>query len=243
MGINDYFNVRLIEEFAIKPEIKGLSKEERLNLLDDLFKKEYQGKVVSLNMLEKELFVQTTSVTRAHFGIYHKGGSFKGFMTKLNISASGGYLPLIANSEYVRSADETKPRQNKFHRNTLKWHYFAKEILCEGERFRVQVDVRESKQHEYIVYNVGMNPIVRKIEKENQLETNKKREPANSAPMKATDLRSTTAPASIPCDDIIPHKVSEVKRENKKSLMSLIAEAMGRSKTPVTPKEFIEKER
>lgn len=240
MAITDYFDRKLIEEFVIRPEIKALSKDERLKLLDRLFKEEYQGKVVTFNMLEKELFVKTTAVTRAHFGIFRKGSSFKGFMTKLNISASGGYVPLISNCEYVDSKDETKSSQNKFHRNTLKWHYFAKEILCEGERFQVQIDVRESKKHEYIVYSVGMMPVRKARELENVHK--KRRGPTNSVP-RAADVGGDVAPAVISSDAIIPQEVSNVKRENKKSLISLIADAMGRASKAPSPTKDIDRER
>ena len=122
MGLAKYFDRKLIEEFILKPEIKSLSKEELYKLLDRLFKEEYQGKVVTYKMLESDLFVKTNCVTRENFNFMKSGSSFKGFLTKLRISASGGYVPLISNCEYIESADENKPNQNKFHKNTLKWH-------------------------------------------------------------------------------------------------------------------------
>lgn len=233
MKIADFFNRKLIEEFTIKPEVKAMSKHERLNLLDRLFKEEYQGKVVSFKMLEEELFVKTSKVTREHFGIFQKGGSFKGFVTKLNIGASGDYVPLISNCEYVRSSNEKKPKQNSFHRNTLCWHYFAKEILCEGEKFSVQIDVRESKQHECIVYNVGMRPVGKTRTLENE-QNKKRRGPTNSVPT-ATDVGGFVAPVDISSKCIIPQETPSVKRENRKSLISLIADAMSRSKKADTP--------
>lgn len=241
MKVADFFNRKLIEEFTIKPEVKAMSKNERLTLLDRLFKEEYQGKVVTFNMLEKELFVKTSKVTREHFGIFQKGNSFKGFVTKLNISASGDYIPLISDCEYVRSADEKKKAQNQFHRNTLRWHYFSKEILCEGEKFRVQVDVRESKQHECIVYNVGMRPIRQTRTLENE-QNKKRRGPTNSVPT-ASDVGGSIAPVDISSKEIIPQEASNVKRENKKSLLSLIAEAMSRASKSSSPTKDVDRER
>lgn len=241
MKVADYFNRKLIEEFTIKPEVKAMSKHERLQLLDRLFKEEYQGKVVTFNMLEKELFVKTTIVTREHFGIFQKGSSFKGFLTKLNISASGDYIPLISDCEYVRSSDEKKKSQNKFHRNTLCWHYFTKEILCEGEKFKVYVDVRESKQHECVVYNVGMRPINKTRSLENE-QNKKRRGPTNSVLM-ASDIGGSIAPVDISSKDSIPQEVSNVKKENKKSLLSLIAEAMSRTSKSSSPTKDVDRER
>lgn len=242
MKVEDYFNRKLIEEFTIKPEIKALSRSERLDLLNQLFKNEYQGKVVSFKMLEKELFVKTTAVTRSHFGIVPRNGSFKGFMTKLNISAGGDYLPLISNSEYVRSADEKKSKQNSFHRNTRRWHYFEKEILCEGEKFKINIDVRESKKQEYIVYNVGMRPVQKNRQVDNELHK-KRREPTNSA-LKAAEIGGVSAPAGISSVDIISQEDNFVKRDNKKSLISLIADAVSRkNSTKQLTKKNVEKER
>lgn len=241
MKIDDCFNRKLIEEFTIKPEIKVMSKKERLELLDRLFKAEYQGKTVTFNMLEKELFVKTTAVTRSHFGIFQKGTSFKSYMTKLNISAGGDYVPLISDCEYVRSSNEKKEAQNKFHRNALAWHYFAKEILCEGEKFRVQIDVRESKQHEYTVYNVGMLPVGRVRQMENEMHK-KRKALTNSEPL-ASDIGGGNAPVENSSGDIIPQEESCVKRENKKSLMSLIAEAVGRKRNAPVCIKPEEKER
>ncbi len=209
MMLSDVFDRKVIEEFTVKPEIAVMTKEERFALLNRLFQTEYQGKIVTYAMLERELFVHTAAVTRTHFGFFRRKGSFKGYMTKLNLTAGGDYIPLISNCEYVRSADEKKPEQNSFHRDTKQWHYFTKDILCDGERYRVQIDVREDKKRVATVYSVALTPVVAGLELAPEKERG--RGSTNSAPQ-LTDLKGGTSSKST-----ITQSDEKVKKNNKKS--------------------------
>ncbi|MBQ8248128.1 MAG: hypothetical protein IJZ42_13450 [Lachnospiraceae bacterium] len=211
MKIDDVFERKVIEKFDIKPEVKKLNKKQLLDLLNRLFREEYQGKTVSFAMLERELFVKTTAKTRLHFGFRNNKASFKGHKIKLLLGASGEYLSLISNLQYSHSEKDKKPDQSSIHRNTKGWHYFTKMILCENTYYQVMVDVNESKSNELTVYNVSLKPckegLVFEAEHGNE---NKKEGSMHSAP-KLTDLRDGTS-----SDDIIAEEKGNVNRNYKK---------------------------
>ncbi len=209
MRMNDVFDQKIIERFDIKPEVKKMSKKKLLQLLNNLFKEEYQGKTVTYAMLEKEYFVKITAKTRIHFGFKNKSASYKGHQTKLHIGASGDYMALISNCEYTHSADEKKREQNVFHENTEKWHYFSKTILCEGTYYQVVVDVNENKSNELMVYNVSLAPCKGNLvlQKEDEIDKNK-RDSMHSA---EADLRD-----GISCDDILSYNKENVNDNSEK---------------------------
>ena len=222
MEISDFFDVRLIEEFRVKPEILKMSKKERVDLLNKVFREEYQGKTVTYEMLEEELFCAITAKTRLRFAVFNKGGSFPGFMAKLNIAADGSLIPLISNCEYLNSSDEEKSDQNDFHNKTQKWHYFGKEIIFENERFFVQIDVRENDRNNYLVYNVSLTRIRDERDRENLL-FNKKRRSLNNSELDATDSKD-----KVSSGDILTQIESDVNSSTEKSgnkLENLISSA------------------
>ena len=202
MKLNDFFDRQVIEKYDIKPEIKKLTKKELLELLNRLFREEYQGRTVTYEIMEKEFFVKTTAKTRMHFGFRDKKTPFKGHMTKLFLGAGGEYMSLIENCEYSHSEKEKKKDQNSMHKNTDAWHYFTKTILCENTYYRVMVDVNESQTRGMVVYNVSLSPC-----KNTQKE---KRDSMHSAPEPATDLRD-----EISSEDIIAQKDENVNRYSK----------------------------
>lgn len=159
MGLDDYFDRKKIEVFTIKPEIKAMTRKERLELLNRLFMEEYQGKFVTYEMLERDLFVETNGRTRKHFGHKGPGTTHKEHLAKINICASGGYWDMIADASYYGSKPENKSDQNHFHKNTVAWHYFTKDIMCEDHYFRVVIDVNENKDHEFLIYSVELHSL------------------------------------------------------------------------------------
>ena len=226
MKMNEVFERKVIEKYDIKPEVKKMNKKELLNLLNRLFREEYQGKTVSFAMLERELFVRTTAKTRMHFGYKNKKTHPKGHQTKLYLGASGEYFSLISNCEYSHSEKDKKPDQNALHQNTKEWHYFTKTILCENTYYRVMVDVNESKQNELIVHNVWLSPDKKGLFREEVSADTKKEGPMHSAPQ-LTDLRDGTS-----SNDIISEEEGNVNRnpkkyfqDNKKDLQKLSLKA------------------
>ena len=225
MGTEDAFDVRLIEEYSIRPEIKELTKKERFDLIDKMFKERYQGRVISYEVLEKEMFAKITAKTRMHFGAFDKksgGGSYvyDGYIAKLNIAADGQLIDLVSNCEYKRSGEEMKSDQNNFHRNTKRWHYFGKDIMFEGDRYRVQVDVRENVNGDLTIYNVGLARIMQKRELEKLLLKNKERRTSNNSVRVATDLQDRSS-----SEGIVSQELEPVNRKNEKSLDNLIKNA------------------
>lgn len=159
MALDDYFDRKKIEVFTIKPEIKAMSRKERLELLNRLFMEEYQGKFVTYEMLERDLFVETSGRTRKHFSYKGPGTTHKEHQAKINICASGGYWDMISDATYYGSKRENKSGQNHFHKNTEAWHYFTKDIMCEDHYFRVVIDVNESKDHAFLIYSVALHSL------------------------------------------------------------------------------------
>lgn len=208
MKLDDVFDRQVIEKYTIKPEVKKLPKKKLLDLLDKLFREEYQGKTVSYEMLEKEFFVKTTAKTRMHFGFRTPKASFKGHIMKILLGASGEYLSLIKDCQYSHSAKDKKADQNNLHKNTDNWHYFTKTILCEDTYYRVMVDVNESKSKGMVAYNVSLAPC--KKEKTPTAEK-EKRDSVHSAPETATDLRDR-----ISSNDIISQRDGFVNNNSKK---------------------------
>lgn len=226
MEVKDLFDRRQIEVFRIKPAIKELSKRDRILLLDQLFREEFQGKSVTYEMMEKDLFVKTNARTRRHFPEKQAHGSIKGHSKKIQISAGGEYFDLITNVEYSHSEVELKENQNNFHKNTLNWHYFKKFIMCEDEYFQVMVDVQENKSHEFMVYNVSLNEVPEEYVYE-KLFPKKEKELINSVPID-TDLRD-----KLFYEHNITQKENSVNDNivNKKpSFMSLIKNAIFKQK-------------
>lgn len=218
MEAKDVFVRKKVEIFFIKPEVMELTKKDRVNLLDELFKSEYQGKLVTYKMLEDDLFAKTNAVTRRHFSIKGPHSSYKGHNAKIKIGASGDYIDLISNASYSHSDIEKKETQNNFHKNTLNWHYFRKIILCEDEYYQVTIDVHESKQHEFTVYNVSLMEIDKErlyeffVEKSPET---KEKELINSVP-EDTDLMD-----KFSSDDIISKECLVVNKDTKDCKASL----------------------
>ena len=135
-----------------------------------MFQEEYQGKSVVYDKEGKSLIVNTKKDTRKKFLWTDSKVWNRMRKIKIGIGFEGDYLHLISNVNFLFSSNERKPGQSKFHKNTNAWHYFDKLILCDEVPFRVLIDVRESKNHEFSIHNISLSMISKerqtKIEEE-----------------------------------------------------------------------------
>lgn len=150
--------VETIEEFHISDSTKALTQKEKIEKLNEYFKKEYQGKVVEYDKDGESIRVFTTTDTRKNFSWMKAGVRRAQHDVKLSIAADGQYPALIANVRFRSSSVEEKSNQSLFHKKTAQWHYFEKTIICDFVRYDVLIDVRESEKHVCTIHNISLYP-------------------------------------------------------------------------------------
>lgn len=150
--------VETIEEFHISDSTKKLTREEKVQVIKEFFQKEYQGKFVEYNKEGESIQVLTNRDTRNNFFLNKLQGYWGRQLhnTKLDVAADGKYGALISNVQFLFSSEEGKSEQSNFHKNTLRWHYFKKPIVCDSVRLDVIIDVRENLEHNFTIHNISL---------------------------------------------------------------------------------------
>lgn len=147
-----------IEVYYIDEDLEKLSKKERIKRIDELFKKEYQGKQIKYLLNNKEIRALINSITRSNISSRIHGGSVnetnKEFSIKQGIILKGDYIKLISELDYIRTSED-KRKENHIN---YKFHYFKKVIMCNKRYYEVVVDIREHAKG-FIIYNTKIKEI------------------------------------------------------------------------------------
>lgn len=146
--------VGYIEEYTISDPVKKLSKKEKRILANEVFKKQYQGKVLTYKALTKAMFVKINADTRASFKKPKKNETNKNFYKKIEITADKKLLEIISNPMYVNRMVEKKSGQSIRHKDGQYFYYFIKRVSIDGELFNLVIDVRQRLDGKNIVHDV-----------------------------------------------------------------------------------------
>lgn len=159
-----------IEVFTIDEDIQKYTRKEREKIIGKLFKNKYQGKELTYFLNGEEISAIINKTTRKNFTTFSHSHSnperYREYKTRQDIACSGDYLELIQNMEYQRSADEHYPGQSDRHLEGNHWHYFEKDILCNGFCYRVTLDIRE-KNNQFYIYNTKIKEVMLPFEQQN----------------------------------------------------------------------------
>lgn len=145
-----------LEEIVVSEDILNLPYKEKIKLIDNYFKNEWQGKTVSYQFFEENKLVHINKKTRQHIAHRDKLTKEKEHKAKLNILTAGKGKELWENVEYVNYEKEKKAQQNSTHNFTVQWHYFTKDILFNGTMYQVLVNVRENKLNDFFIHSISL---------------------------------------------------------------------------------------
>lgn len=145
-----------IEEIVVSKDILELPYKEKLKLINQFFKNEWQGKTVTYQFFEENKLVKINKNTRQHITHKDKFSKDKEHRAKINILAGGKGENLWNGAQYDSYKEEIKPNQNTIHSKTFQWHYFVKDILFNGCVYQVLVNVRESTIDEYYIHSISL---------------------------------------------------------------------------------------
>lgn len=143
-----------IEEYTISDPVKKLSKREKKELANKIFRKKYQGKILTYNKLQKAMFVRINSDTRRSFLKTKSSENSRGYNKKIELTADKKLLKLLDDPLYVYSKSEKKVGQSVRHKDGQIYHYFVKKVYIDGELFNLVIDVRQRLDGKNIVHDV-----------------------------------------------------------------------------------------
>ena len=138
-----------VEIYETSDEIKKLSWAEKRKRAIDLVENEFAGRTVKLIKNAEKIYAKFEKVDIKK-NLYGDSKSSKnGRDAKLNIAADGTIYELAEHSRYDGSKKE-KGKSTKAHRDVNDWDYFVKEVAIDGVYYDENINVRKTKDGEYV---------------------------------------------------------------------------------------------
>lgn len=143
-----------IEVYEIDKDLSRYTRKEREEIINEMFKQEYQGKEIHYLLNEKEISAVINASTRKYFfakqhsDISREKESERN--KRIDLVYSSGFINVISNAKYSSSKNEYKVGQNSKHKENTIWRYFKKKIIFNNESYLLIISVRESCNRFYI---------------------------------------------------------------------------------------------
>lgn len=131
-----------------------MSKKEKLELINNIFKDTYQGQEVNIDYQIKNPVINRD--TRIHFRWKAKQETKKSYDQRLNLGVEKNLITFLENSVVIGTDQEKKPEQNQMHSNTGRWIYLSKDIIIDGELYRLKTDIREGQNNRTFIYSMKL---------------------------------------------------------------------------------------
>ena len=138
-----------IEIYETSDEVKKLSWAEKRKRAMDLVENEFSGRTVKLIKNAEKIYAKFEKVDIKK-NLYGDSRSSKtGRDAKVNIAADGTIYELAEHSRYDGSKKE-KGKTTRAHRDVNDWDYFVKEVAIDGVYYDENINVRKTKDGEYV---------------------------------------------------------------------------------------------
>lgn len=146
-----------IEVYSSNELSKNLTRKQKEELINKLFKEKYQGKEISYFLNKNEIKAVINKFTRKNFLISKHGGKENETMSELkakeNIVISNGLDPLIYNFNFKARRKDNKTIKTEKHNENVNWLYFIKQIIFDNILYNVIIDIRENNG-KYFIYHI-----------------------------------------------------------------------------------------
>lgn len=165
-----------LEVLIFEEETKELSRKEKLNIINEKFSKEYQGKLVNFDYPDTVEFqdlnkaANINKFTREHYKHKDMLESRAAYNNRLNIGVEQSLPLFLEDAKYIKSSAEEKAEQNSTHKNTKQWHYFEKNIVIDNDVCTLLLDIREDFKNNTYIHKIRL----RELEVEREHEKNGK---------------------------------------------------------------------
>lgn len=138
-----------VEIYETSDEVKKLSWAEKRKRAMDLVENEFSGRTVKLIKNAEKIYAKFEKVDIKK-NLYGDSRSSKtGRDAKVNIAADGTIYELAEHSRYDGSKKE-KGKTTRAHRDVNDWDYFVKEVAIDGVYYDENINVRKTKNGEYV---------------------------------------------------------------------------------------------
>lgn len=138
-----------VEIYETSDEVKKLSWAEKRKRAMDLVENEFSGRTVKLIKNAEKIYAKFEKVDIKK-NLYGDSRSSKtGRDAKVNIAADGTIYELAEHSRYDGSKKE-KGKTTRAHRDVNDWDYFVKEVAIDGVYYDENINVRKTKDGEYV---------------------------------------------------------------------------------------------
>lgn len=223
----EYSRERL-EVLSFEEETTNMSIKEKISFIEDIFSNMYQSLNVPFDYPEEKQFINIEQEaiinmnSKKNYVYKDRLETYRGSKNKLNIGVEMNLINFLKTSNYEHSLNETKPTQNKIHRNTKNWHYFNKKVLIDDQIFKVNIDVREDFKNNTYLHKVRLLDISSEYELDSSWiknEDKKKRlVPVQTSTKASVGIRVGQLPSHVSND--IPCELESQEPQEKKSIIS-----------------------
>jgi hypothetical protein len=207
-----------IENYTTSEETKNLSYSQRAAQLIKIMEDQFAGKTAKFEK-DGKVYLAEYNKSGIWKGVYgDKKSDKKGWKAKINIGADGEYIDLAENALYTGTEDEKSGKNNRFHKDAKSWDYYVKTIKCDGNYFKVLINVKDTGENKY-VYDITLKSV--------------KSKEVNSLPGR---LRPSTGNSITSSKNIVSQKQENTTASEKN--FSLSIDSAGRSLTEEQKKFF-----
>ena len=138
-----------VEIYETSDEVKKLSWAEKRKRAMDLVENEFSGRTVKLIKNAEKIYAKFEKVDIKKNLYGDSKSSRNGRDAKINIAADGTIYELAEHSRYDGSKKE-KGKTTRAHRDVNDWDYFVKEVAIDGVYYDENINVRKTKDGEYV---------------------------------------------------------------------------------------------